>query len=852
MRIALFTLFAVLPAGLSIAAEVWLHSDEYSQLHVVMTTDAPAYEQEAAGEFISYWEKCTGYKPDILEVPGEGVNVYVGLHRLPAEVREQLDVASLEPDGVVIKTYDSLEGSGKSLVIAGAGDRGTRNAVYEFFERYIGVRWLSEGVIFIPRSPGQGSSESTKPWEREMPSALPAIDFRYRSPFTYRWTTTPNAKELRLTQYPDFGLFVHTIYYLLPPDEYFPKHPEYFSEIDGKRVAPVGLDWGRYLYDEDFREKHRGDMSQFCFSNPELPEVVAENLLKRIRENPKPLIWSVSQMDWDNYCQCAACKQLEEAEGTPMAPLLVFVNKVAEIVEHEFPDHYIETLAYTWSRRAPKTLKPRHNVIIRLCSIECDFGRPLDDPNAPNNVPFARDIREWSQIANQLYIWDYTVNFRHYFLPHPNLRVLQPNLRFFAQHNVRGVFEQGMSAPWVELGHLRPYLLARLLWNPDVDVPAIQDEFIDLFYQEAAPAMKKYVELIHNTLAESGVMMNTFDEGEWITQEFLAEARRLLDEGISAARSEEIKKRVAYEKLAVEYASLVAPCQKSSVEGDSFVFRYPESLTPTEYVELAKSFGVPNFSETKKLEELPKYVKARPGQLVSYPIKKIRNERYEMWVVPEWQGSAIRWRDNELDAELLSGYRARFGRPRTWQDWDSRQQPAAETYTVDALDDHTITLSAVTETGLQFRRTMSLPPGSDHLIVELEMKNPTEEPITTLVKQHPELYTQGDEQPEICGLTPDGWEPISKTPEGIWEKIGGAVIPAANYRALACYLPEKHLTIVCAFEPLPDAQLLWFVNVSPQAQHVNLELLPPPKPLAPGESVVLRGEFYATRQKLWE
>ncbi|MFW9997928.1 MAG: DUF4838 domain-containing protein, partial [Candidatus Odinarchaeota archaeon] len=59
------------------------------------------------------------------------------------------------------------------------------------------------------------------------------------------------------------------------------------------------------------------------------------------------------------------------------------------------------------------------------------------------NKKFRDDIVGWSKICNRLYIWDYTTNFRHYILPHPNLRVLGPNVKFFVDHNVKGIFEQG-------------------------------------------------------------------------------------------------------------------------------------------------------------------------------------------------------------------------------------------------------------------------------------------------------------------------------------------------------------------------------------------------------------------------
>ena len=64
-------------------------------------------------------------------------------------------------------------------------------------------------------------------------------------------------------------------------------------------------------------------------------------------------------------------------------------------------------------------------------------GRP------PPIAKFAQDMEDWSKICGRLYVWDYVTDFGHYIQPHPNWFELGPNLRFFAKHNVRGVFEEG-------------------------------------------------------------------------------------------------------------------------------------------------------------------------------------------------------------------------------------------------------------------------------------------------------------------------------------------------------------------------------------------------------------------------
>ena len=65
-----------------------------------------------------------------------------------------------------------------------------------------------------------------------------------------------------------------------PPDEFFAEHPDYFSEIDGKRVR---------------------DHGQLCLTHPDLPGVVADRVIARLKDAPPSAIVSVSQNDWAGW-----------------------------------------------------------------------------------------------------------------------------------------------------------------------------------------------------------------------------------------------------------------------------------------------------------------------------------------------------------------------------------------------------------------------------------------------------------------------------------------------------------------------------------------------------------------------
>ncbi len=391
----------------------------------------------------------------------------------------------LGAEGIIIRTI------GDDLVLAGGQPRGTLYAVYTFLEDQLGCRWWSSTESTIPARP-------TVTIDGLNVRYVPVLE--YRSPFWFdafdgNWAARNkgNGQAHRLEAKHGgkhiYEGFVHTFYPLIPPQKYFADHPEWFSEIDGKRTT---------------------DHAQLCLTNEEMRKELVKNLKERLRNNPAATIASVSQNDWIGNCKCKNCAAIEQEEGSPAGLMLRFVNAVAADIEQEFPNVAISTLAYQYTRKPPKITKPRDNVIVQLCSIECSFCKPLADER---NKAFRDDIVGWAPMSQRLYIWDYTTNFRHHIMPHPNLRVLGPNVKFFADHNVKGIFEQGAyTTSGAEMAELRAWVLAKLLWDPNRDGEALTNEFIDGYYGPAAPHMKAYLKVTHDAVEQSGDWLGCFQE----------------------------------------------------------------------------------------------------------------------------------------------------------------------------------------------------------------------------------------------------------------------------------------------------------------------------------------------------
>ncbi|MCL1796530.1 MAG: DUF4838 domain-containing protein, partial [Clostridia bacterium] len=190
--------------------------------------------------------------------------------------------------------------------------------------------------------------------------------------------------------------------------------------------------------------------------------------------------------------------------------------------------------------------------------VDVQDGSAAGKLRSDNSSAFVRDLGAWAAICDRLYIWDYTVNFANYAQPFPNLHVLQPNLRLFKKYGVRGVLEQGNFSPGAASGlaALKVYLLAKLLWDPDGDLGAWTDDFIAGVYGKAAPYLHQYIALLTDAVRSHHMNIYDASHAPYFTDEVLERADALFVRAEAAAETEEIRSRVALERLSVTYTRL--------------------------------------------------------------------------------------------------------------------------------------------------------------------------------------------------------------------------------------------------------------------------------------------------------
>ena len=486
----------------------------------IILKDNLAATRTAAELLQKFIGRICGMKPEIV---GECPALAGDISLASAEPEDK----SLEKDGFHIETRQD-----GSLLVEGKA-KGCIYGVTALLEDCFGVRYMAADTYKCPKRSGFTIEQPLSRCEN------PA--FSFRSTQSYAIATDPDyALFLRSERAQDVfagGMWVHTFDRILPSSRFGETHPEWYSQIEGVRRP--------------------GKASQWCLSNPEVLEAAVAQLDSIFRANPEAEIISVSQNDGNfTYCHCEECQKLMDRYGSVSAPYILFMNALAE----RFPDKTISTLAYLFTMTPPKGLTVRPNVNIMLCDIDCDRERDLR--STAGGREFIEAMEGWSAISDNLFIWDYGINFDNYLSPFPNFHILQPNIRLFRDNHARMHFSQIAGSLGGNFSELRSYIVAKLMWNPDADVESLIGGFLRDYYGAAAPYIRQYMKLLEAELLKSATRLWIYDSPVTHKDGMLSAANRrkyaeLFDRAEAAVKDDAAALRhVRMERLTQQYSEL--------------------------------------------------------------------------------------------------------------------------------------------------------------------------------------------------------------------------------------------------------------------------------------------------------
>jgi hypothetical protein len=804
--------------------------DGVSEYRIVLNPGASASEKFAAEELSEHFKLCTGVGLPISETPAgtDSPMIVLGCGELSRKLGVDPSRDRLGVEGCLIQT------AGKNVVIAGTPEVGTLNGTHRFLEDYLGVRWYAPGVTKTP-------AQKTIRLAAVNRIVRPAFEYRNTSYYPqYRddrkFLTRVGLNSGRNSGTEPLGIQYnidgncHTYFNFVSPEEFFDKHPEYFSEINGVRLR---------------------DHTQLCLTNPDVLRIVTERMLERMKQDPGARSHDFSQMDYDNICRCPSCQAINDQYKTRGGTQFWFLNQLAERTSKVYPTKLVSTLAYQYTVDPPQGMKLHPNVAIWLCHIH-----PSCDSHAigtcSHNAVFKGWAEQWSKLTRHLFIWHYSTDFAHYYCPFPNLRALAGDIRFYRDIGVTGIYFQGMSCKGGggEFSLLRPYLCMKMSINPDLDANAVIREFLDGYYGAAAEPIRQYINLIHDKVEKDNIHMDLdTNPGEgYLPDEILDRSDKLFDQAEAAAgRDPVLLDRVKVARMPLAYARLF-PRMGYAIENQKLTFLGKKG-TPADaaaFLQQMKDHGFENYRET---DDDPRPMLMLTGLInTQLDVITLQNKRLTLDVVPKLGGRLLRitykptgqcittWNLPSRPRFPYTGGISEIAMPlHEFDDIIAWASP-----TVVEQTDRSVVMDSQLYRDYQFRRSIKLDDESPVIEMNCVFTSRSEKPGESRLIRHLMSLNLGDMNKSTISFKDQAGQSRTLTKKDLDGLCHGvSLYDKDRPRGQWVMRGNKGLEVIYTFD---DAQIAsaWYRYYPPELDELEAALFYKPMPVGPGQSVTMR------------
>ncbi len=409
-----------------------LFGADISEYTVVYADDANENVKFAASELTRLIEKACGAK--IPTVQGT------------SDAERQIIFRVADDESLRDEGYRYFEENG-DLVIEGAVRRGCMNGVYRFLENECGWDHLTFGDSYLNECEHLDIGEGLSATE------TPAFDYVDDSGN-------------------DEGYCPQKYYFVTDRTE-----PTLVQNSYGYiREAHHGLSRYKWLGDGF----DGSGATQPCFTNEDNLDVVYYNICDYLeREEAAGRLWGreirfidIAQGDSPSYCICPDCSAFYSKDGTYIGPIVDFANKLAEMLEPDYPDMKIQIFGYFETIKPPKTTRPSDAVYITYAPNGNCVKHPLGEGEKCtdklfqnwNNVEYGGFLKEWCEMSDNVYVWYYSWGL--YPKSYTMIDVFYKDMKWFYELGVKGIYINR----WYFLHdstYLTEYMLRDLNWDPD-------------------------------------------------------------------------------------------------------------------------------------------------------------------------------------------------------------------------------------------------------------------------------------------------------------------------------------------------------------------------------------------------
>ena len=393
---------------------------------------------------------------------------------LAADFRENAELPSFEisaKDGkVTISAPNSLE------MLYGVYELAEKFGGYCFFEpgkdRFREdrkVRQIPDGILVPARKPAleiRGFIQEF-PFNDETPMLL---DWMAKNKMNYIqvWMKyyddlTPEYKEMARVRGITIESGHHNFNYWIPGRKYNATHPEYFAEINGKRIQSSDGKSTLLLSE------------QLCTTNPELREEIIQNMLAYLDKYPEVKIIALVPNDGFGWCECKECsKYYDKNEMGDFYSVSEHVYKANRIyhdliqyvgtrLHEKRPDVHLSFCAYINYCRPSEGMTLTPGLMVWFANYWRCINHDIDDPACPINSHYADDIRSWVDVnrGGKVCVYEYFMGVNFYIsLPMVHIMDIFKEVAWYEKNHVDGLATQFHIPHWSVYG-VNYYMFAK-------------------------------------------------------------------------------------------------------------------------------------------------------------------------------------------------------------------------------------------------------------------------------------------------------------------------------------------------------------------------------------------------------
>ena len=473
-------------------AELQIVKNGKSDYQVVIGKNAQPITKAAAKDLISYLNKSTGAKLS-LSSGGESdgkPSIIVG--DCAASRKAGINASKLPPEGFVIRTI------GKNLYIVGrdtkgsadsdhwysAPQAGTWNGVSTFLQKYLNIRWFMPGDEgeYVPKIKNLTLNDINI-------SDSPKMDYRRMGYLWWEGLSKKRISDVKLWKRRNMnGWSViwrgsHVWLRRMPAKKYFKQHPEWFAEVNGRRL------------------EHAPHGAQLCTTNPGALDQFAKNILDD--KTQLKATFSLSPNDGGNHCECKKCRALDVEKLPDGQPVLTdryvtYCNEVAKRVLKKDPKKTFAFYAYSFYSNPPRRTKL--NPKVQVMHVLNDVGILYYSPEV-RKIYLNKKLIPWKKAVGKLYFYTHPSGMGNLALPNFHKEAIK---NLFADLKTAGITGISMSnTACFEASGLNKYLYEKMAWNPGADIDAIYTDALNKCYgKKAAPYVKQYFDTVEAAVAK--------------------------------------------------------------------------------------------------------------------------------------------------------------------------------------------------------------------------------------------------------------------------------------------------------------------------------------------------------------